>query len=207
LVGPHDLSVEIVTPKMDFTLNEERYRVIDSRLLHRALGTFDPGLSTQEGDSNQMSQVVSRSIEGRRRDIVSTFRKRLFKLIHDLNPDMDDVPTVALHPRRVIVDWDVNIINGILKLRDRGDLSRETTLEEFDYSQDVEALRRKEEAELYDPFFKSSIPFSSPDSNPFGQEQDEKPQPGQPGAKDNGRPPGAKTGSSDAPTPPNNVKE
>lgn len=206
LVGPHDLSVEIITPNMDFTLSEERYRVLDSRLLHRALGTFDPGLSTAEGDANQMSQVVSRSIEGRRRDIVSTFKNKLFRLIQEVNEDMDDIPTVALHPRRVIVDWDVNIINGILKLRDRGDLSRETTLEEFDYDQDVEALRRKEEAELYDPFFKSSIPFSSPDSNPFGNQPGQpgqgKPQPGQPGAKDNGRPNGAKTGSEPTPTPP-----
>ena len=65
----------------------------------------------------------------------------------------------------------------ILKLRDRGDISRETTLEELDYDQDREVLRRARERAEYDDVFSSATPFASPTQQPYAVGQ---PQPGQP---------------------------
>jgi len=52
----------------------------------------------------------------------------------------------------------------IQSLRDRGDISRETVLTEFNFDQDLEAARREYEDERYpDVFEPVNVPFDSPD--------------------------------------------
>ena len=49
------------------------------------------------------------------------------------------------------------------ELRDRGDLSRETTLSEFQFDQELEAQRRENEDDKYGKIFKPvNVPFDSP---------------------------------------------
>jgi hypothetical protein len=170
LVGDHRLSVEIVTPKMDNTLDRHRYEVLDERIIMRAMGAFrfggrDAGASSS---AEVDSQVVARGIEARRNEVALTIERLLFKQVCEKNPTaMTDEATITFHPRRITLATDANLINAVLKLRDRGDISRETELDELDFDQDVEFLRRRREKEKYDSAFKSSVPFSSPMSNPF----------------------------------------
>jgi len=186
LVGDHRLSVEIISPALDNTLMSSRWEVLDSRLVFKALQTFQPTIQGGNSGSGikEMARVVARGLEDRRHMLVRSMERHIFKEICDANEDdLDEFPALTFSPKRIALDYSADVINGILKLRDRGDISRETTLEELDYDQDVEVLRRARERVVYDPVFESSTPFSSPLANPYGVQPPGggTPPPGQPG--------------------------
>jgi hypothetical protein len=174
LVGDHRLKVEIVSPSLDNTLMPTRWDNLDSRLVFAALRTYAPviqgGNSSGTGMS-EMSMVVAKGLESRRHMIVRTLEKQVFKKILDRNENLDESPDFEFTPKRITLDFDSDVVNAILKLRDRGDISRETALEELDYDQDREVLRRARERVLHDRVFESSTPFSSPNANPYGTGQ------------------------------------
>lgn len=187
LVGDHRLNVEIVSPAMDNTLIESRWQVLDSRLVFKALQSYSPvvqgGNSAGTGVS-EMSRVIAKGLEGRRHMIVRALERSVFKLIMEKNEGMlDEFPSLAFTPRRITLDVKAEVIANILKLRDRGDISRETTLEEMDFDQDVEVLRRAEERVTYDRVFESQTPYSSPNANPYGTGQQPSLMPQQPAPK------------------------
>lgn len=195
LVGDHRLHVEIVSPTLDNTLQDSRWQVLDSRLVFATLKTFSP--VTQGGGSSagtgvsEMSRVVAAGLQGRRHMLMRSIESAVFAKIMDANEGViDEFPHLEFAPKRITLDFKQDIMNNILKLRDRGDISRETTLEELDYDQDVEVLRRGRERVDYDETFQSSgAPHGSPAMNPFGQQQQPNVGPaGQP--PEGGRPPG-----------------
>lgn len=174
LVGDHRLDVKIVSPALDNTLMSGRWEVLDSRLVFKALQTFQPTIQGGNSGSGikEMSRIVARGLEDRRHMLVRAIEKAIFQAIMDKNEDeLDEFPALTFSPRRIALDYSADVINGILKLRDRGDISRETTLEELDYDQDVEVLRRARERVVYDPVFQSGTPFSSPNANPYAPGQ------------------------------------
>lgn len=190
IVGDHRLSVDIVAPPMDNTLDADRYNTLDARLVFRALQSFAPssgsGNSLGGGSSQvkEVSLVVSRGFENRRHQIGRTLESALFRRTVELSDDLTEVPSLAYYPRRVSLDVNQDIVNAVLKLRDRGDLSRETTLAELDYDQEVEAIRIVREDEEYGDVFDSHVPFDSP-QNKNGKES--------PNDVEGGRPQGSKT--------------
>lgn len=171
LVGDHRLSVEIVTPGTDNTLSDTRYNLLDARLVFRALQSFAPNVRSSQGSSNavsELSRVVSLGIESRRHQLARSLERELFRRTVELNPGvLNEVPKLAFSPKRVALDFNSVIAQSVLKLRDRGDISRESTLDEFDFDQDVEVLRRIEEHRTYDKVFQSQVPHGSPQDNPF----------------------------------------
>ena len=188
LVGDHRLNVDIVAPPLDNTLIESRWQVLDSRLVFKALQSYSPvvqgGNSSGTGVS-EMSRVIARGMESRRHMVLRTLEAKMFDLIVEANEDLDETPSLEFTPRRISLDFNADIIGQILKLRDRGDISRETTLEEIDFDQDVEVLRRSQEKIRYDEVFSSATPHSSPQNNPYSAGQTPPPPtppPGTPGS-------------------------
>lgn len=172
LIGDHRLNVEIVSPSTDNTLIESRWQTLDSRLVFIALRSFSPvtqGGSSSGAGVSEMSRVVAKGLESRRHMILRAIERGIFGKIMDRNEEvLDEFPTLEFTPKRITLDFEKDVIASILKLRDRGDISRETTLEELDFDQDTEVLRRARERALYDDTFQSQTPFSSPALNPYG---------------------------------------
>lgn len=169
LVGDHRLEVEIITPKTDFVLDYARYNLLDERLIMRALHTFRFGGRTAGGSDTAAStdEEIARGIEARRYELARTLEDKIVRATIDKNESiLTEVPTLAFHPKRVTISYDSKIMQLVLQVRNSGDISRETLLEEFGYDQEVEYVRRKREKGV-DDTFQSSVPFSSPDSNPF----------------------------------------
>lgn len=173
LIGDHRLNVEIVAPAIDHTLQQSRWEVLDSRLVFKALNSYAPvvqgGNSSGTGVS-EMSRVIAKGLENRRHMILRSIERNIFQQIMDRNADVpgfDEFPSLSFTPKRITLDVSADIIQQVLKLRDRGDISRETALEELDYDQDTEVLRRAQERVLYDRVFESQTPHSSPVNNPY----------------------------------------
>lgn len=173
LIGDHRLHVEIVSPTMDNVLQDSRWQTLDARLVFTALRTFSPvtqgGNSTGVGVTEQ-GNLISKGLQTRRHMILRALEANIFQMVMDRNEGvLDEFPSLEFSPKRISLDFQKDLMQAILKLRDRGDISRETSLEELDYDQDIEVLRRaREKSAGYDETFQSQTPYSSPMTNPFG---------------------------------------
>lgn len=167
IVGDHRLSVEIITPKTDLTLNAERYNTLDTRIEARLFQMFMTGRSgggAKGDDSIKVARVVARGLESRRHMMRRSLEGNLVRKIYEANEDVfaSGPAKLVFHPKRVALDFDPAVATFLQDLRDRGDISRETVLDEMDYSQYDEARKRLREKDFFDGIFKTTIPFSGP---------------------------------------------
>jgi hypothetical protein len=179
IVGDHRLEVEIITPKVDNTLRPDRYNGLDARLEARLFGMFMTGnfaAGAKGDDSIKLAKVVARGLESRRYRLLQTVSKNIIKPTIEKNLDRfgGDPVNVCFHPNRIALDLDPAIAMLIQDLRDRGDISRETILDEIGLDQDMEARRRQREKDHYDDIFKPvQVPFDSPDKLNNGDSKDD----------------------------------
>ena len=172
IVGDHRLSIEIITPKTDNTLDPRRYDGLDSRIMSR-LYQILAGTAKSSDDSIKLLKVISSSMEARRDQIRDSFMDNVFDQVYMMNDQFTTEPKMAFYPRRIALDFDPNIALYMQQLRDRGDISRETILAELDILESDEAVKREREKEIYDEIFTPvNVPFSSPNpvnpANPPG---------------------------------------
>lgn len=161
IVGDHRLSVEIVTPKTDNTLRPERHNTLDGRLTARLYGMFVLGNYHAGGssdDSVKLTRVVAAGMESRRHMIRRTLEKKLWQQVLDKNDALTSAPKLRFHPKRIALNFDNAWASFLMDIRDTGDLSRDTLLNEFDFSQDDEAVNRLREKESFDDIFQTQVP-------------------------------------------------
>ena len=188
LVGDHRLEVEIITPKLDTTLQPEKYNGLDARITARLYQMFMTGnfsAGAKGDDSIKLARVVARAMESRRHMLRRSLEFFVFKPAFEANDDLiAEQPKLLFHPKRIALDFDPALANYLLDLRDRGDISRQSILEEVGYNEDDEARRREREANegLDDIFTPTNVPF---DGAPAPG------QPGKPGAPNDNTPKGA----------------
>lgn len=190
IVGDHRINVEIITPKLDATLEPNRHNLIDSRITSRlyhilASGNYSSGMKGD--DSIKISKVIARGMESRRHMMRRIIEAKIFKPTFEKNDSFkSSAPKLRFHPKRITLDFDSNIATYLQDLRDRGDISRDTMLEELDISQEQEALKRVREKEngFDDVFVPSFVPFSgtAPDEVNKGEQM----QPGAAGRRRGG---------------------
>jgi hypothetical protein len=170
LVGDHRLNVEIVTPKLDNTLRPERWNTIDSRIAARLYGLFFVGnyqAGAQSDDSIKLVKVLARGLESRRHMIRRSLERHIFGPLYDGNEALTTRPKLQFHPRSISLDFDAAWASFLFDLRQSREISRETTLNQFDLSQELEAIFMEREHEEYDAIFQTQVPFSTP--NPANQ--------------------------------------
>ncbi len=161
IVGDHRLTVEIIQPHSDYTLDADRYDTIDTRITIRLFSMFISNkqqAAARTDDSIKLARVIGRSLESRRFMLKKTIEQRIIKPAFERNAQFSQMPELRFHPKRVALDLDPALLNYILDLYDRGDISRETLLEQIDISQETEAKRRQAEKIRYDSIFETQIP-------------------------------------------------
>lgn len=161
IVGDHRLTIEIITPKVDNTLKPERHNTIDGRITARLFGMFVLGNYHAGGgsdDSVKLTRVVASGMESRRHMIMRTLESKLWQRVVDRNEQLKEQPKLRFHPKRIALNFDNAWASFLLDIRATGDLSRDTLLNEFDFNQEDEAVRREREAERYDDIFQTQIP-------------------------------------------------
>lgn len=199
IISDHRLNIEIIAPKVDLTLNGDKYDTLDTRILMRLLGTLSLGARGQRNETSiTLSNAVARMMENRRHMIRRSIEKNIARKIvqHPLNKkptgqqQVEAEPNLIFLPRHVTLGFDAALIQAMVGLRTQREISRETILEQFGLDQATEALRMEHEDEFYDDIFKTQIPFAAPgQGGPPGQETEDKGDPKANGAQ-GGRPPG-----------------
>lgn len=166
LVGDHRLAVEIITPKTDMTLSGDKYGVIDNRITTRLYQMFlvhgGEG-APRSDDSIKLAKVIGRGLEARRFMLRRTLERQIIGPAVKGNPQLESIPKLRFHPTRIQLDLDPAFVQLIMDVRDRGDLSRESMLNELDYDQEDEARQRQREERDYDHIFTpTNVPFDAP---------------------------------------------
>lgn len=153
IVGDHRLSIEIITPNLDPTLDPKRYNTLDSRIAARLyqimhIGGFSAGASGD--DSLKLTRVIARGLESRRQMIKENIERNLLLPVWKANPSLKSKPSLAFTPRSVALDFDPNFLNVMMDLYHDGAISRETMGGVVDVDQETEAHNRTVEKERYD---------------------------------------------------------
>lgn len=195
IFSDHRLSIEIVAPKQDLTLNAEKYDMLDARIIQRLLSviagakgrsgstTVDVGKTTISTLSNQR-HMLRRFLEVilAREVIRSPLNAEVFR--DDPHP-----PSMVYTPSNLTLDDEATLAQQVIALRTMREISRESLLEYFGFDQEAEALRMIIEEATYDDTFKSQVPFSAPGQGGQQDGQDQQDQ------QDQGGTPGVATGT------------
>jgi hypothetical protein len=164
IVGDHRLSIEIITPKQDQTLMPEKYNGLDARITARLYLMFMTGNFAAGGkndDSIKLAKVVARGMESRRHQLRRAVERQLVRPVYAKNDALSTEPKLRFLPGRIELDFDSALVQFLIDLRDRGDMSRETLLSEIGVDQADEAVLRKREAETFDDVFTpTNVPYN-----------------------------------------------
>lgn len=172
IISDHRLEIEIITPKLDMTLVESKYDTLDRRILMRLLGALSVASSSRSGDNTlTVGRMIGRVLESKRLMLKRTFEQYVARAVvdHPMNAGKFDAePNLTFTPRNVQLDSDAQIIQAVMALAAKNDLSRETELEYFGFDQEVEAQRKIEEEESgLNAVFQTAIPFSASGTQPI----------------------------------------
>lgn len=175
VISDHRLEIDIIAPKFDHVLEADRYDTVDARILNRMLGSLDGGDGGSGDVEGQVrSRMIQRVLENRRRMVRDAMQRFIRDAIwnNPLNAQalkdlQDDVkPAMVYTPRNVQIDNDSQLIQLLVQLREKKEISRHTILEFMGLDQAVEHRRRLTEKELYDDDFGTIVPFDGANNEP-----------------------------------------
>lgn len=208
IIGDHTLSIEIITPKQDMVLNREKYAVTNESIRDSLLATFTFDVGQERGSAPLTGRMIARGLDNRRHGMKRDFEEQFGRgiALHPFNAGKFEYdPNLAFTPRNMNLDTDQALMQILVAVFQRGDLSRKTMLEEIGYDEEAEARYREMEALWFDPIFKSATPFNAPGNNPFSPDGGPGNDGGNtlpPGAGGGGRPPGGGGSPTDQPGTP-----
>lgn len=190
IVTDHRINIEIITPDVEHVIDPKKWAVLDERIMARLWGTFQMSSELSEREnSSSLGKVISQGLQSRRHMLKRTMEKEIIQRTLDLEGELDEEVKIEFSPRRMQIEQDAALATVLQELRDRGDISRETLLSEFNYDQGLEAVRREIEDERYKNIFKPvNVPFDSPNKGTT---------PGGSGRKSEGNPQGNNGGNSE----------
>lgn len=145
VTGDHRLKIEIITPKLDVTLNKERYDVLDSRISARILQNVMPS-GQSSSDPMKTARLVAAGLESRRHQYKRAIELFVIDQIRRRNPTaFKHRAEMLFSPDSIQLTFDPAYAALLLDMRDTGDLSRTTALAQMGFSATREKVLRLRE--------------------------------------------------------------
>lgn len=187
VVGDHRIEIEIITPKMEYVLDKEKYRLLDSMIAIRLYQIFHQVGDSSE-DPTKLMRVVTSSMEARRDDLMTEFHRNVIMPIQEKNSDqLTEEPKLSISPRRISLSFDPNLATALQDGLTLGPISRWTYLSEvFGLDEHEEWGRRVAEKERDEDFRPVPDPkFETEVKTKVGRLSQQQPaQPDQPNGKE-----------------------
>lgn len=178
IVGDHRLSIEIITPKIDMSLQPEKYNTINASITARLYQMFNTGnysAGTKGDDSMKLIRIVARGLESRRHQLRRSIEHHILDPIFERNDQLTTEPHLVFHPKSIAITFDPGLAAFFLDLFDRNGIPLETVLEQIDLDIDEEALKEERFVEFYKDTFKILTPLTDPEQqHDFAMELQEK---------------------------------
>lgn len=165
IVGDHRLSFEVITPDLKEMLNGEKRRMIGRKMVMAMMRVAEHSTenSSTEGMAAEM-EIFARVMSWDRSTLSKHLRRTVYKETATRNPDKLKGPATLWFPKILLQGlqfWS----ETILKLRDRGDISRRSTVQSAGFNYDAELAQRGRELANGDDetLIPGSVPHNSPD--------------------------------------------
>lgn len=162
IVGDHRLNFEIITPKLDELLNPAKRRLIGRKLAMAMMRIAEHPNESGEEQSAE-AEVLSRVVAWDRGRIASHVKRNVYAETVRRNPDLLKSPA-SLWFLRIILQGSQYFTDFVLKLRDRGDISRKTAVQAggFDYEAELQERERELESGHDEVLIPGTVPHTSP---------------------------------------------
>ena len=165
IVGDHRLTIDIITPKLDTTLQPEKYNTINASItarLYQILNTGNFAAGAKNDDSLKLVKIIARGLEARRGLIRRNIDRQILNKIYEKNDLLTEKPALEFHPKSVAIDFDPGLAAYLMDLLDRHAVSRGTVLEQIDLDEDDESRILQREHDYYDSIFNPLTPLQDP---------------------------------------------
>jgi len=194
IVGDHRLDIEIITPDLSELLSPAKRNLLGRKLANAMLrvpeADEDAGGEGMKARQELVGRVISLDRHAMKRHVESGPYREAVKR----NDSLTQGPAKVWFPK-IVLSGTNYFTDYILKMRDRGDISRRAAVEAggFDYDSEVEARKREKDRGDDEVMTAGDVPFSGgqgPQDIPEGRPTGSGPNNGAPGA-DRSRPPAA----------------
>jgi hypothetical protein len=193
IVGDHRLSIEVITPDLSELLSPQKRRLLGRKLAMALLrvpesGVEDPG---QEGMRAEV-ELASRVITADRRLLKRHVEGVIYEEVAKRNPGDFPKGGAKIWFPKIVLQGTQYFTDFVLKLRDRGDISRQSTVEAggFDYKAEVQQRKREKAAGDDRALTPPPVPFTGqpgggggPNDNGGGRPPGGSPANGRPGSQ------------------------
>jgi hypothetical protein len=147
MVGDHRLSVELIMPDMESMLDPKKRDLLGRKIAKAIMRLPDFEFGRVEGGGTPEGEIVSQVMESDRLLVKRLVERNLYAEIVARNPSVFKQGAPKLWFPPVTITGQRFFNDQILKLRDRGDISRSTTVETIGLDPDAEMARRSQEKE------------------------------------------------------------
>lgn len=165
IVGDHRLSFEIITPKLDELLNASKRRLIGRKMVMAMMRVAEHSTenSTAEGMQAEM-EIFSRVMSWDRSTLARHVERNIYKETVARNSKYLKGPASLWFPK-ILLQGVQYWSETVLKLRDRGDISRKSAVQAAGFDYDAELAQRGRELANGDDetLIPGSVPHNSPD--------------------------------------------
>jgi hypothetical protein len=188
VVGDHRLNFEIITPELKELLNAEKRSLVGRKLANLMMGVPEPPVNSAAESMKAWMELATRVITADRHKVKRHVEKAIYAETAKRNRRVVKGAAKIWHPK-IILQGSQFFTDMVLKLGDRGNISRKTLTEVGGFSWEAEVAQRRNELEsgVDDVMIPGQIPFDSPQGtpsdNPNGRPPGSSPNNGAPGAR------------------------
>lgn len=189
IIGDHRLSIEIITPDLEELLNAEKRNLLGRKIATALLRLPDFGDGSGGGQEVLTdTEIVSRVITSDRRLVRRHVENNIYAATVKRNPGQFTNGPAGIWFPKIVLQGLQYFTDLVLKLRDRGDISRRSAVQAggFDYDAEVQARKReKPDDKIMTP---AAVPFTgaggppAPGSGGAGRPRGQSPANGAPGS-------------------------
>lgn len=146
IIGDHRLNIEIITPDLKELLNPQKRKLVGRKLAMNMLRVPESGAEDAGAEGMRSeNEIVSRVITMDRRLVKRHVENHIYKECVKRNPGDFPKGAAKLWFPKIVLQGTQYFTDYVLKLRDRGDISRQSAVEAGGFSYKAEVQQRKRE--------------------------------------------------------------
>jgi hypothetical protein len=145
MVGDHRLEVEIIMPDMTNMLHPEKRNLLGHRISQSLMRLPNFDFGRVEGGGTPQAEIASQVLMSDRRIIKRLIERDIYDEVVARNGSSFAKGAPKMYFPRIMFAGTHYFTDYILKLRDRGDISRSTAIEAADFDPESEMVQRQKE--------------------------------------------------------------
>jgi hypothetical protein len=168
IIGDHRLAIEVITPDLRELLNPDKRKLLARKLVGALLRVPDFKESDSAEGVRADVEIFSRVIASDRQDVRRHVENGTYREVARRNSATFSQGAAGVWFPKIVLQGVNYFTDLVLKLRDRGDISRKRAIEAGGFNYEAEVQQRRLEKGSGDDrvMTPAAVPFSSPNAGP-----------------------------------------